>query len=65
MLIRGTAARQSGNAALLARTERGFLAAWESEMALNRAEYLDHRTMLNEFREAARRSAIFPAGRNP
>lgn len=55
-LIRGTAARQSGNTALLAQSEREFLAAWDSEMQRDRPEYRDHRVMLDEFREGALRA---------
>jgi len=54
-LIRGTAARQSGNAALLARSQREFLAAWAGEMQKDRSEYRDHRTILDQFREKALR----------
>jgi hypothetical protein len=62
MLIRGTAARQSGNAPLLARSQREFLAAWAEEIQGNRPEYRDHRTSLDEFRDTALREA---AGRTP
>jgi hypothetical protein len=65
ILIRGTAARQSGNGTLLARSEREFLEAWESEMRENRAEYLDHRNILNEFHEAALRARSSAGARRP
>ena len=62
ILIRGTAARQSGNAPLLARSQREFLAAWAGEMQKDRSEYRDHRTILDQFREKALRET---AARNP
>lgn len=62
ILLRGTAARQSGNAPLLARAQREFLAAWEAEMQKDRSEYRDHRTSLDEFRNAALRET---AARTP
>lgn len=56
ILIRGTAARQSGDSGQLARSQRDLLQAWEGEMAENRPEYQDHRTMLDQFRAGALRS---------
>ena len=62
ILIRGTAARQSGNAPLLARSQREFLAAWAEEIQTDRSEFRDHRTILDQFREKALRET---AARNP
>lgn len=56
ILIRGTAARQSGDSGLLARSEHDLLQAWDDEMAVNRPEYRDHRVMLDRFRAGALRS---------
>ena len=62
ILIRGTTARQSGDARLLARSQREFLAAWAGEMQKDRSEYRDHRTILDQFREKALRET---AARTP
>lgn len=62
-LIRGTAARLIGNDRLLRRANADFLAAWEPEMKAGRPEYRDHMTMLEQFRDMARRSV--PAGSPP
>jgi len=51
-LIRGMAARLSGDQALLARAQAGFLAAWDREMKAGRPEYRDHQAMLEQFRGA-------------
>ena len=55
-LIRGTAGRQAGNPGLLAAAQRDLLAAWEEEQQADRPEYRDHRTMLEQFRDAALRA---------
>ena len=52
-LIRGTAARMSGDDRLLARAHTGFLSAWDAEIAAGRPEYRDHQVMLDQFRAAA------------
>jgi hypothetical protein len=52
-LIRGTAARLSGNNRLLGKAYGDFLAAWDAETKAGRPEYLDHRTMLDQFRASA------------
>ena len=56
ILIRGTAARQSGDSGLLARSQRDLLQSWDAEMAVDRSEYRDHRVMLDQFRAGALRS---------
>ena len=52
-LIRGTAARLSGDDRQLARAYAGFLGAWDAEIAAGRPEYRDHRVMLDQFHAAA------------
>ncbi len=52
-LIRGTAARLSGNDRLLGKAYGDFLAAWDAETKVGRPEYLDHQTMLDQFRASA------------
>jgi hypothetical protein len=52
-LIRGTAARLQDDAAARARAERDFLTNYRSEMAVNRAEYLEHKPAIEEFRAEA------------
>lgn len=52
-LIRGTAAQIANDSARLARSQRDFLAGYEREMAANRVEYLEHRPVLEEFRQQA------------
>ncbi len=57
-LIRATAGQLSGNERLLQRARTDFLAAWEAEMQAGRAEYRDHRAMLDQFRTKAQASAV-------
>lgn len=52
-VIRGEVARIEGDEATLARAHRGFLEAWDAEMAANRVEYLEHRPVLDRFRAEA------------
>ncbi len=52
-LIRGTVAELTGDRAALARARADFLAAWDAEQARPRTGYLDHPTVLQEFRRAA------------
>lgn len=52
-LIRGTVAELSGDAAALAAAHAGFRRAWSTESGRTRAEYLDHQSLLDEFRRAA------------
>lgn len=52
-LLRGTVAGFRGDAAALAAARRGFLAAWPREWPTGRPEYLDHQSVLDEFRQAA------------
>ncbi|MFL5401207.1 MAG: hypothetical protein ACJ8BF_00125 [Gemmatimonadales bacterium] len=55
-LIRGTGAGFQGDAAARARAEREFLSHYHSEMAANRAEYLEHKPVIEEFKVEAERS---------
>jgi Double zinc ribbon len=55
-LIRGTAARMGNDAALEDRAERDFLAHYTRELAANRVEYLEHRPVLEEFKELAEKA---------
>jgi hypothetical protein len=55
-LIRGTAAGFQGDSAARARAERDFLANYRSEMAANRAEYLEHKPVLEEFKAEAEKA---------
>jgi len=52
-LIRGTAARLSGDDRLLGRAYAGFLSGWDAELKAGRSEYRDHQVMLDQFRAAA------------
>jgi|SRR3990170_3687102 len=52
-LIRGTAARLSGDSALLTRARAGFLAAWQRETGALRPEYREHEAMLKQFKAEA------------
>ena len=52
-LIRGTAARLTGNDPVLRRAQADFLRAWPGETTAGRPEYRDHQTMLDQFRSAA------------
>jgi hypothetical protein len=52
-LIRGTAAQVRGDTAAQARAERDFLAHYVAEMKAQRAEYLEHRPALDEFKHQA------------
>src|SRR5918995_4867974 len=55
-VIRGTAARIQGDPAVQARAEREFLEHYQAETAANRVEYLDHRPVLDEFKQEAERA---------
>ena len=55
-LIRGTAARLAGDSAAERRAERDFLAHYSAEMTANRKEYLEHRPVLEEFKERSGRA---------
>lgn len=61
-LIQGTAAQLSGNARLLERSRRDFLAAWELELQAKRPEYEEHRRMLEQFRTTALAAQSSPPG---
>lgn len=52
-LIRGTVAEISGDPRALQAAQAAFLGAWPSESARQRAEYLDHQAVLDQFRQAA------------
>ncbi|MEO8089100.1 MAG: zinc ribbon domain-containing protein [Gemmatimonadales bacterium] len=52
-VIRGTAARLENDSATLARARKDFLAHYDTEMRLRRAEYLDHQPVIDEFKKEA------------
>jgi hypothetical protein len=52
-LLRGTVAGFRGDAAALTSARSAFLAAWPREAAGGRPEYLDHQSVLDQFRQAA------------
>ena len=52
-VIRGTVARFRKDDKALRQAYAGFLKRYEAEMKLDRAEYGEHRTSLDEFRKAA------------
>ena len=52
-MIRGSAGQLAGDQAMVRAAERGFLSAWEREIASGKQEYQDHRIMLDQFRARA------------
>lgn len=52
-VVRGTAARLQNDPATLAQARRGFLSHYEAETRASRAEYVDHRPVLDEFKAEA------------
>jgi hypothetical protein len=52
-MIRGSAGQLAGDQAMVRAAARGFLSAWEREIASGKPEYQDHRTMLDQFRARA------------
>ena len=52
-VIRGEVARLENDQAALDAAHRGFLAAYDTEMAANRVEYLEHGPVLQRFRSEA------------
>ena len=59
-VVRGTVARFQKDEKELSRAYSGFLKRYEPEMKLNRPEYSEHQSSLNDFRKAA---LAAPAGR--
>jgi hypothetical protein len=55
-IIRGTAARMAGDAKAEAGAQRDFLQHYPAEMAANRVEYLEHKPVVEEFRQEAERA---------
>lgn len=55
-IIRGDVATVTSDSAALARSYRDFLASYTREIAANRGEYQDHKSVLDEFLALARRS---------
>lgn len=51
-------AERSGNQGAVAQANKAFLAAYAAEIATGRAEYLDHQTTIDRFRQAAQASAV-------
>lgn len=52
-VVRATAARLQNDPATLARAQQDFLSHYEAEMRLKRVEYLEHRPVIDEFKEEA------------
>ena len=52
-MIRGSAGQLAGDQAMVRAAARGFLSAWEAEIASGKPEYQDHRVMLDQFRARA------------
>ncbi|HEX2251080.1 MAG TPA: hypothetical protein VHH32_12090 [Gemmatimonadales bacterium] len=52
-LVRGTAARIANDSAQENKAQREFLRHYQSEMAANRVEYLEHKPVIEEFRSEA------------
>jgi Double zinc ribbon len=52
-VIRGTAARMAGDPKAEARAQRDFLQHYPAESAANRVEYLEHKPVVEEFRQEA------------
>jgi hypothetical protein len=55
-LVLGTAAQIEKDTGAERRAQQGFLTHYRTEMAANRAEYLDHRPALEEFKQEAERA---------
>ena len=55
-MIRGSAGQLAGDQAMVRAAARGFLSAWEREIASGKTEYRDHRIMLDQFRARALKS---------
>jgi hypothetical protein len=55
-VIRGTAARFQNDSATRTRARRDFLAHYQAEMGAKRVEYLEHKPVLDEFREEAEKT---------
>lgn len=53
LVIRGEAALQENDTAVLARTFRDFLAAYDAETGAGRKEYLEHQPVLADFKNRA------------
>jgi Double zinc ribbon len=52
-VIRGTAARMAGDPKAEARAQRDFLQHYPAESAANRVEYLEHKPVVEEFKQKA------------
>ncbi len=52
-ILRGTAAEMRNDAAARAQAQRDFLAHYDAEMKANRAEYIDHRPVVDDFKRNA------------
>jgi hypothetical protein len=55
-VVRGTAARWQNDSATRARAQRDFLAHYAAEMGTQRVEYLEHRPVLDEFKNEAEKA---------
>jgi hypothetical protein len=52
-MLRAEAARAKGDSPLVTRSRRAFLAHYEAQLAAGRAEYQEHRALLDQFRSQA------------
>jgi hypothetical protein len=52
-IIRGTAARMANDSGAERRAQQDFLTHYPAQMAANRVEYLEHRPVIDEFRDEA------------
>jgi hypothetical protein len=57
-VIRGTAAKFQHDIVARERADREFLANYRAEMAAKRVEYLEHRPVIEEFKEEAERTSV-------
>jgi len=55
-IIRGTAARMAGDSGAEARAQRDFLSHYKAQIAANRVEYLEHKPVVEEFREESEKA---------
>lgn len=55
-VIRGTVARWQNDSAARAQAQRDFLAHYTAELGANRVEYLEHKPVLDEFKDEAEKA---------
>jgi hypothetical protein len=56
-MIRGSAGQLAGDQTMIRKAAQDFLSAWDAEIASGRPEYRDHRSMLDQFRDRAVKTA--------